>query len=291
MAFIPSYKKHGTNLVLVPLAILFIYSFWSVEYEKKDTHDKMPYQSLKIDYKSIDNPDEIVAIKDSLVKPLLYQKAVSLKGLPVEQKKKRFIDLMLPAILVAKFRVEQKRKRVGMLIQKETLSPNDSLYLEEQLTTYKAKDTQSLRKKLHTHPPSIILAQAALECGWGTSRFFVEGNNVFGIWSYDSSEPRIKAAFSRGNKDVYVRKYDNLALSIEDYFKTIARVSAYQTFVQKRVETSDPFKLIPYLKNYSELREIYVKRLGNMIRLNNFTQYDHYKIDSSYIQPVMKKVS
>ncbi|HKJ91279.1 MAG TPA: glucosaminidase domain-containing protein, partial [Oceanipulchritudo sp.] len=41
-----------------------------------------------------------------------------------------------------------------------------------------------LRRRVDVIPPSLALAQAALESGWGTSRFAREGNNLFGIWCY-----------------------------------------------------------------------------------------------------------
>ena len=62
--------------------------------------------------------------------------------------------------------------------------------------------------RLKTHPTSIVLAQAAIESGWGSSRFYKEANNVFGVWSYSENEPRIKAMEDREGKSVYVKKYD-----------------------------------------------------------------------------------
>lgn len=287
-----SYKPFAREIF--PLLLVFLYALFGIYSLSEDNKDKeevppKPYQALEIQYDSVSDFKGIQEINDKSVKPVLYNQAVSLASLNVEKKKARFIDLMLPAILVAKFRIREHRRKVKNLFdkaQQKNLPTADSLYLDNKMETYRCEDIQELITKLHTHPPSIVLAQAALECGWGTSRFFVEGNNVFGIWSYDADEPRLKASYSRGDKSVYVRKYDNLALSIQDYFRTISRVPAYQTFVQKRLETSDPFKLVPHLRDYSELREIYVKRLKNMIRLNEFTQYDGYYIDSTCIKSV-----
>ncbi len=277
------------------LLLIFLYGLlgvFSISGDKNKQNEEAtsdPYQVLKVEYDSLSSYSEIQPVDSNSVKPVLYSNAISLASLNTREKKARFIDLMLPAILVAKFRIREQRKKVKALLDKtgeEKFSSADASYLNQKMEKYRCEDTQELIKKLHTHPPSIVLAQAALECGWGTSRFFVKGNNVFGIWSYDSDEPRLKASYSRGDKSVYVRKYDNLALSIEDYFRTIARVPAYQEFVKKRLKTSDPIKLVPYLRKYSEQREIYVKRLKNIIRLNDFTKYDNYYIDSSYIKSV-----
>ena len=134
--------------------------------------------------------------------------------------------------------------------------------------------------RLKTHPTSIVLAQAAIESGWGTSRFYIEANNVFGIWSYSENELRIKAMEDREGKSVYVRKYDVLPESIISYFKTIAR-GPYSEFRTAREKISEVSVLISYLEVYSELREEYVKRLDQLIQYNNFEKYDSYTLKMS----------
>ena len=113
-----------------------------------------------------------------------------------------------------------------------------------------------------------------MESGWGTSRFYLEANNIFGIWSYNSKEPRISAGETRGEKAIYVRKYRSLEDSIEDYFHMIASGKAYRSFRNSRLENDNPFRLIAHLTHYSELREEYVKRLYDVIKSNQFYQYD-----------------
>ena len=133
-------------------------------------------------------------------------------------------------------------------------------------------------KRLHPHPTSIILAQAAIESGWATSRFCREANNIFGIWSYNSNEKRIKASEGREGQDIYLRKYDSLFESVYDYLETISRAGAYEEFREMRLYSSNPYRLIWYLSNYSELRYEYVRSLRNVIEFNDLHLYDNLQL-------------
>ncbi len=116
------------------------------------------------------------------------------------------------------------------------------------------------------------------QSGWATSRFCLEANNVFGIWSFDADEDRIKASATRGGRNVYLRKYDSVFESIYDYLETIARANAYEQFRKARVSRDDPFRLIWYLNNYSERRYEYVRSLRNMIEYNKLYKYDNFHL-------------
>jgi Bax protein len=151
---------------------------------------------------------------------------------------------------------------------------------------YKTNNGEVLLNRMRVHPNSIIIAQAIIESGWGSSRVFREANNMFGIWSYSANEPRIAAKFKRESETIYLRKYGDFSESIEDYFKTVGRTNAYREFRRARVDTTDPYKLIKYLTRYSERGEEYVIQLSSMIRFNELTQYDNYVLDPSYFQMV-----
>ena len=243
-------------------------------------------RTLAVEYRSIESVDDIAAIQDSLVRPVIYNQAISLNRLPVEIKKEKFIHMILPSILYTNYKIDKIKSRVEEIEEKMTaldsLAPEDQLYLEKQFLQFKASDIAELKDKLVLHPVSITLAQAALESGWGSSRFFLEGNNIFGIWSYNDREQRIQALQGRDGAPIYVRKYDHISGSIEDYYKTIARVGAYKGFRKKRLETDNAYEIIPYLHRYSELGDEYVARLRMVIAKNNLTRFDSYQLDPSY---------
>ena len=227
--------------------------------------------NLPSDIRPISNP----------VNAYVYTKAIDLSELDVQNKKQAFINLMLPSILIAKHQLEQDRIKVLALENKtEPLSDEEERYLANLKKDYKCHTSKELLLRLSTHPTSIVLAQAAIESGWGTSRFYKEANNVFGVWSYSENEPRIKAMEDREGKSIYVRKYDVLSESIISYFKTIAR-GPYSEFRAAREKISEVSILISYLKVYSELREEYVKRLGQLIQYNKLEKYDSYRLKMS----------
>lgn len=245
---------------------------------KKETTFRVKSETIKVD-----SLDQIVLISDSLVKPILYTHIEGLKYLPVRRAKKKFISAILPSILVAKHEIEEQKRKLTILKEKKKWKPRDSVFYKEMLVRYKAEHVEEILARIGTIPNSIVLAQAALESGWGQSRFFLEGNNLFGIWSFNHYEPRIEAGMTRGKKRIYLRAYADPSEAIEHYFQILSSARPYKSLRLARLETDDPFELLPHLKNFSERREAYTNQLKKMIEVNHFTQYDHYKIDPTYI--------
>lgn len=232
------------------------------------------------------NPDDIRPVKGKWVRPVLYDNEIDFGNLSIRKKKRKFIDMLLPSILIVKHNLAIERARIGNIIWKieneEKLNKEEESFMAAKIEEFKAKDPQDLYNRMATHPTSIVLAQAAIESGWGSSRFFNEANNIFGIWSYNAKEDRIMASQSRGEQSIYLRKYPDLRGSIRDYFLTLARANAYSNYRKQRLKVKDPFQLIYFLKNYSELRYTYVSRLSLVMSKSNLTQYDSLKLDPSY---------
>ena len=197
------------------------------------------------------------------------------RPMTVAEKKKRFVEKTLPAIINVKAELDRQYSHVLQLSKKERLSATEQSIIDNLKRQYKVKGIPCLLNRLKTHPVSLVLAQAALETGWGTSRFYNDANNIFGIWSYNKKEPRIAADETRGAKTIYVKKYASLEDSIEGYYKMMATGHAYADFREARLFEENPFKLIRHLTHYSELREEYVKRLYHVMKSNRFYQYDN----------------
>ena len=191
---------------------------------------------------------------------------------------------VLPSILVARYEVEESKKKILKLKEKKRWKETDSLFYLSLKARYKAKGMDDLTARMITLPNSIVLAQAAIETGWGESRFFVQASNLFGIWSFDDNESRIAAGKNRDDKTIFLRAYDDMSRSIVDYFQVLARHSAYKSLRKKRQQTSNPYLLIPHLKNYSERKSWYTKQLKKVIRQNNLTKFDRYRIDPAYLE-------
>ena len=193
------------------------------------------------------------------------------KKMTVAVKKERFYYLLAPAIdkvyneLLAQFNE----------VKKDLKSGSNAAKIEKLKTTYKVKSDKALLLALKPHPQSIALAQAAMESAWGTSRFFVKANNVFGMWSVNKNEPRIAAGEKRGGtKTIWLKKFDSIEDSVREYYKMMGRGRAYKDFRDVRYATNDVNKIVKELDNYSEIGEKYTKELSSMIRYNKLTKYD-----------------
>ena len=232
--------------------------------------------------RKISKPSDIKIFKEKKIEPINYTNTISLNKLQVSEKKQKFFHMILPAILISKQRLKVKRNRIATIINTINPTAKDIAFLEKQYKKYKTTDNKELLLRMETHPVSIVLAQAAIESAWGESRFFKKGNNIFGMWSYNKDEPRIRAKGKRNGKSVYVRKYATLSDAIDDYFEVIGR-GAYKNFRKQRDITKDPLQLVQYLVNYCELKEKYTRKLKKFIIVNKLRKFDEFKIDKKYI--------
>ncbi len=265
-------NKKAYTYILISIAILFLAISIVVSFFLR-TPSPQPIISL-----NINSADSIVAITDTIVPPILYQSMPDVKEVHYEERKQHFINIMLPTILIAQEIVKQQRDEIVRLKNNFTeASDNDSLLITL-MKRFKAKSIDDLIMRMHPHPLSIILAQAAVESGWGTSRFCREANNLFGIWSFNKSEKRVAAGKTRDKKTIYLRKYDYLIESVIGYIYTIGKSSAFSKFRKKRLVSQNPYQLIWYLDRYSEKRLEYIVTLRNTIERNNLIQYDNYHL-------------
>ncbi len=236
--------------------------------------------------KTVYNKDSIVSFKDEEVKPIVYDvNNYDLAELDVNEKKEKFVQLMLPTILIVKEEILEKKRKTEKIYAKmksgKKLKKSENEFLERLLSEYKVEDEsiEELLVKLSPPPPAIVLGQAIIESGWGTSRFFKEANNVFGIWSFDETEPRVPSKFGyRNGYKVYLKKYNSLKECLEDYFYKIAVLSYYKKFREYAYKTENYVELTKHLENYSELKQEYVVRLNKIISENNLDSYDKYTL-------------
>jgi len=203
------------------------------------------------------------------------KKSVELPPMTVQEKKARFKALIVPAVEhVYDDLMTQYQDIKAMIDNGQT---NDEI--EELKIEYKASNNDELLMALKPHPKSIAIAQAAIESSWATSRFFLEAYNIFGVWSFDEDEARIAALQKRGDKTIWVRKYDSIKEAVYDYYRTLARGNAFVEFRQTTMETSDPYVLVTKLDRYSEKGSAYGEELSAIIKFNNFDDYDIENIE------------
>ena len=203
----------------------------------------------------------------------LYTADVVPEHMGTKTKKNRFFYLVVPEVAKA----YRKMMKQYVDIKEALKSGTQKERIQKLKYSYRAKTDHELLLALKPHPKSIVLAQAAIESNWGTSRFFREANNIFGMWSTTDKEPRIAAGIKRdGIRTIWLKKFSTLEESVEHYYLTIGRGKHYKELRELRYTTDNPFEVLKKLNMYSEMGEEYTKSLANMIRYNKLLKYDKW---------------
>ncbi|MDC3171728.1 glucosaminidase domain-containing protein [Pelagibacteraceae bacterium] len=205
-------------------------------------------------------------------------------------KKSLFIKSLLPLIIRENNKILDTRNRI-IKIQSTPVNyikRSDGLWLKKQYIKYKVKNHNfnDLLLRVDTVPVSIALAQAAIESGWGTSRFVTEGNALFGQWSWNKGSGIVP--IERDIAETYeIKAFDSLGGSIASYMKNLNTNNNYADFRKFRNEFKsngdifDSLMLLKFLVKYAE-NENYSNILEKIIVKNKLKDFDEVKI---YIAP------
>jgi len=227
----------------------------------------------------LESPQQEQSVESKVVSKVAKKIAAPKKRLSLEapqemsvrEKKERYFSLVYPHVQKVYTDLMEQFESVKASLESGEYT-DEIVRLKEE---YGVESDEELLFALKPHPPSIVLAQGALESSWATSRFFIEAKNIFGMWSVNPDEPRIAAAQKRsGERTIWLRKFDSLEESVEEYYRTIGRAEAYREFREARFMSDDPFDMIPKLDKYAETGDEYPKELTQLILYNNLTDYD-----------------
>jgi Bax protein len=266
-------KKRYLPIIIILTAVIVYFVVMKI-YVQKDR-----IEPTRVEISSV---EEIIPIEAGIVPPIIYKSVPDLSELKIAERKKIFVDILLPSILLAKEQILNDRVIISEIINKREINDYDTAFVNQQLKIYKIDSIVDLPNHMVMPPVSIVLAQAAIESGWGTSRFFREGNNVFGMWSYSKTQNRMKAGIGREDKQIYVRVFPDIYASVLNYFRTLGRLRAYKEFRNAMKTESDPYKLVDHLKRYSERGESYTQTIKSVMKKNDFTKYDSYTLLSAW---------
>jgi len=236
-------------------------------------------QQLHLLEMNISSVDSIIPPGDSTIVPVRYHGVPDFTDLDPQVRKEKFIQFMLPAVLVVRHQLMDDLRHVEFIEKRmdggERIAPSDTAFLSQMYNKYHTDSISVLKRRIYPHPISLVIAQAALESGWGTSRFFREGNNIFGVWSFNSDDSRIPSKYKRNGRTVYLKSYSSYIQSIRNYYLTIARVPYYKKFRLKRWNGASSMDLLPFLSRYSEKSQ-YAQLAGSIIQDNNIQKYDDF---------------
>ena len=216
------------------------------------------------------------------VKPIYLTKLPKdLKTLgDTKTKRELFIKIVLPLILYENEKIIDDRKRLFKILGKNFNSPGEKVWLNRRFKEYKIedKDLAELKMRMDIIPVSIAVAQAANESGWGTSRFALEGNALFGQWTWS------KKGISPKNKDPdqshKILQFQILKASVRAYKNNLNTHNAYKEFREVRAKlrqsgtTITGLALIKYLKRYASIGEKYTEIIEGIMVQNSLTDFD-----------------
>jgi Bax protein len=208
----------------------------------------------------------------------------------VEQRKRLFLQVLLPQILRLNEDIRADRARLIAIAQTppDGQSTENAAWLARVAQEYRATpaDYASLLTRVDVVPPSLAIAQGAIESGWGTSRFALTGNALFGQRTFDLSH----AGFSPNDVEdanFKVRRFESLMESIWGYMITLNTHPAHARFRQLRAQMRqegdaiDSMALAGTLTRYSEEGERYVSLVQNVISANNLRRLDGRRLANS----------
>ena len=216
------------------------------------------------------------------VKPIYLTKLPKDLKTMGDTRKKRdlFIKIILPLILDENSKIAKDRKKLFEILNKNFNSAGERVWLKRRFKEYKIEDQDlgKLKMRMDIIPVSIAIAQAANESGWGTSRFALEGNALFGQWTW--SKKGITPKNKDPNKTHKVLQFQILKASVKAYKNNLNTHNAYKEFREARAkirqdnEKINGLDLTQYLKNYAAVGETYVKILDDIIKKNSLTDFD-----------------
>ncbi|WP_455198851.1 glucosaminidase domain-containing protein [Kaarinaea lacus] len=211
-----------------------------------------------------------------------------LKSLPddlasVQSPKKRqelFLRALLPIILIENRRISEQRELAKLLLEGKPPANGSpmNLWLKKlakklrvrgKLTDPKVRDR--ILTRLDVIPADLALAQAAIESGWGTSRFALEGNSLFGQWTFKRNGGLIPE-----NRDSdathFVASFPDLRASVRAYLRNLNTGRAYKEFRSARAKLReegkplDAMELAYHLHRYSQRGNAYTAELQRLIK-------------------------
>jgi Bax protein len=200
----------------------------------------------------------------------------------IEQRKKIFIQILLPIILSENEKIIEDRRKLTIIMNRKSFT-NDAAWLDQKFQQYKVKDNnvKELLIRMDIIPPSIAIAQAAYESGWGTSRFAIEGNALFGQWGWKENKGMVPENRTEDERHE-VSKFNQIRYAVSAYKNNLNTHVFYEEFRKERAHqrkgrltgSISGLKLINYLSKYSIRGDDYVLGLKKIIEQNSLKDFD-----------------
>jgi Bax protein len=212
--------------------------------------------------------------------------------LPAAKRKELFIRALLPLVVFHNDAIAASRNRLLQLQQNGTgaLGAADRQYLAELSEEYRldqydrrladqADTLQLLLERVDQVPPALVLAQGALESGWGSSRFCGERNSLFGEHTWTGAKTGLVPGGHRQTPRYRLAAFPVIGASIASYMQNLNTHPAYAEFrslrqrMRRQGKLLEPIALAMGLENYSSRGEDYVGDVLELIAQNQLTRF------------------
>ena len=260
--------------------------------------EEVPTDTVRLSAETINELFRDTKYDLDIVRKKKIVKPINLSLLPSEirniestkKKKSLFIKIVLPLILEENNRIKVDRKKLFKILNKNMNSDTEKKWLNSKFKQYGVlnKDTSTLKVRMDIVPVSLAIAQAAKESGWGTSRFAIEGNALFGQWTW--SGEGIKPAGIDSEEKHKVMKFKVLKASVRAYQRNLNTHGSYKQFRSARANMRDSdveldsLILADFLDKYAATGKEYTKIIKQIIKQNNLQDFDKVKLLPSSIQ-------
>ena len=205
-------------------------------------------------------------------------------------KKETFIKIVLPLVVAENDKILDDKLKLKRITSKKMTSDKEKSWLRLKLREYKVKnsDMTELNKRMDIIPVSIALAQAAKESGWGTSRFALEGNAIFGQWTWTGQgiEPLNKGK-NEGHK---ILRFPILRASVKAYKNNLNTHRGYSEFrekrysIRKRNKSIKGLDLTDTLDRYAQTGKEYTDILEQIIKQNDLSDFEKVQLTNSVVK-------
>jgi Bax protein len=205
----------------------------------------------------------------------------------VKLKKETFIKIVLPLVVAENEKILEDRFKLKKILSGKSTTDEEKQWLRQKFLEYKVKkgNVEELTIKMDIIPASIALAQAAKESGWGTSRFALEGNAIFGQWTWNGKG--IAPLNRDKSKNHKILKFPILRASVKAYKNNLNTHKSYIKFramrqdLRKRNKKITGLLLTNTLDNYAETGSEYTKILEQIITQNRLMDFELVRLTNS----------
>ncbi len=209
----------------------------------------------------------------------------------IHKKKKLFFSIVLIGAYHANQEILEIRSRLDNLDKKYSIKQVLTVKEEKWINQLKEKyniDSRNLtntldklQQRVDVIPLSLLLAQAACESGWGTSRFTIEANNIFGEWTFSEDVAGVIPEDRPAGAQYKIKKFESIEDSINSYINNLNSNIAYKKLwsirkaLRKNNQKLNSLKLSKGILKYSQRREEYIEEIQAIIEYNNLQELDY----------------